>query len=945
MKLTYVLTTADARAGTEKTFSDQTRAMTQYGHDVEVASVYRLPTKGFDYGDDVRMEYMTALAGPEEPGSIVVPPEWDNQFCLATDTALMRYFAACTADIVVTSTPVLTMFALLSCPAHIKIVQQEHRPSMARGRTAVPLLRHSPRVDALVALTERNAEWLHDQWRQKAPRIEVIPNALPATGRPQSSGTQKVVMGAGRLVRSKGFSNLVRAFARVADEFPDWRLRIFGDGPHRDHVISMARNLGVARQVEIFPPTDHIEKEWARASIGALASTYEGLPLVLLEARGAGLPLVAYDCETGPREIIEHGKDGYLVKEGDIAEFASALRILMGDDQKRAEMSSRASESLRRFSPDVVAAQWQELFVELASRPESARQKLDAGLGPELENTSGSGEITEEHTEATPENKDREAEGGEPGATAADVQFVRGDMLDQGGDQVEARVRSEDEAVLKGIEDDAARDNETSDGDDVIACTVDEILPVPARENNRRRLEALFKLTGIAGRAVKVGSSTSWAAPLEGRKAVLEHLVTHAPAQLEVRLYAGRTRLDVDGFSWRSSADEVQWTKVTRLFLFHHFSVPETRRFIGYAGGLELTFWDEDERRPGLYRAARRNAEVDLLRIDQFDQQLFAPWTPLRNRPLWSNPQFPIDAVYTWVDGSDETWRRKRDGLSGDGRRPNDLAGGDIRYTNRDEIRYSLRSLNAFAPWIRNIYIVTDGQRPDWLVDGEGVTIVDHRDLFPELAVLPVFNSHAIETVLHRIPGLAEHFLYMNDDMFLLREQSPEKFFTQSGQAKIFLSPTKINDLGDLAEPHEAAAMNNRALIERDFGVTITNAMLHTPYPHKVSVLTRACKTYAEQIRVTQAAKFRSSTDVSLVSSLAQHFGALEREYVQGSLQVAFVSLGARDALRKLSEIPHRRLDCIAFGEADDDPDPAFTQEIATTFMRSTFQVPGPWER
>lgn len=103
----------------------------------------------------------------------------------------------------------------------------------------------------------------------------------------------------------------------------------------------------------------------------------------------------------------------------------------------------------------------------------------------------------------------------------------------------------------------------------------------------------------------------------------------------------------------------------------------------------------------------------------------------------------------------------------------------DSRFTSRDELRFSLRSLEYYASWVRKIFIVTDRQVPSWLdTDDPKITVVDHRDIFSDPSVLPVFNSHAIESQLHHIPGLADHYLYLNDDCFFLRPTGSELFFT-----------------------------------------------------------------------------------------------------------------------------------------------------------------------
>ncbi|MGO1226074.1 MAG: Stealth CR1 domain-containing protein [Brachybacterium sp.] len=913
MKLTYVLTTADARAGTEKTFADQTRAMAALGHDIEVLSLYRLAETGFDFGDGTRLTYLTDLESPKGPPSLIIPVEWDNQFCEATDRALMQRLAAGDADVVITSTPALTVLALLACPGSVRIVQEEHRPSMGRGITAAPLLRHGPRVDALVVLTERNGEWLREQWGDRAPRIEVIPNALPATGRPLSGGRQKVVMGAGRLVRSKGFIDLIRAFGEVADEHPDWRLRIFGDGPQRGDLLRMARNLGIAGQVELMPPTTDIEAEWARASIGALASSYEGLPLVLLEARGAGLPVVAYDCETGPREIIENGEDGYLVPVGDVGGFASSLRLLMTDEARRDAMSRNAAESMQRFAPEVVAEQWSSLFEDLTRGGIAVRRRgSEAGA---LTTGAGEREGTEEHISSGGSESERDG------------------------------VAPEDGRETTG--------SETTD--DVISVAAEEVLPHRARENNRSALASLFSTCDARSRPLRSSRGQSWAVPAADRSRVLQHLLAHTSdnAALEVRLYAGAIRLDEDGRTWRRDPGALDLSGVSHAYLFHHYEVGRSGVHIGYAAGLTIEFWEEDERRPGLLRARQANDEIDVLAHEQFDLPLFEPWEPMRQRPLWTSTEFPIDVVYTWVDGSDPAWCRKRAAVEADGAHPvgsgpipeADLAAGEIRFLNRDELRFSLRSLAAHLPWVRRVHLVTDAQRPEWLVEDDRLTVVDHRDLFPDSSVLPVFNSHAIETVLHRIPGLAEHFLYLNDDGFFLREQKPQQYFTADGAARFFPSPTKINDLGDLAEPHEAAAMNNRALLEERFGVTITQGMLHSPHPHRRGYLEELTRRHAPEIDRTRSARFRSGTDVSLVSSLAQHSGHLDGVYVHSGLRVSFVPLGAEDSATRLTRVNPGGTDYLTLGEAGGDPDPEFTVEMMTNYLSNRFPVPSPWER
>jgi hypothetical protein len=146
-----------------------------------------------------------------------------------------------------------------------------------------------------------------------------------------------------------------------------------------------------------------------------------------------------------------------------------------------------------------------------------------------------------------------------------------------------------------------------------------------------------------------------------------------------------------------------------------------------------------------------------------------------------------VDAVVTWVDGCDEAHLTKRlkylDSLQ---KVPSDEAAVSTRFNSSGEIEYCLRSLLSFAPWLRTIYIVTDGQTPPILKAWQGtlgaqrIQVVDHRDIFHGFEqYLPTFNSLTIETMLWRIPGLSEHFIYLNDDCMLLRPLKEEDFFRE----------------------------------------------------------------------------------------------------------------------------------------------------------------------
>jgi hypothetical protein len=187
-----------------------------------------------------------------------------------------------------------------------------------------------------------------------------------------------------------------------------------------------------------------------------------------------------------------------------------------------------------------------------------------------------------------------------------------------------------------------------------------------------------------------------------------------------------------------------------------------------------------------------------------------------------SNVSFPIDLVYTWVDGSDEEWIRIRNKyLPTQSNIPEDSL-SECRWRDLDELRYSIESAYTFAPWIRKIFIISDQQRPWWFEDSNPgkIVFVDHVELFGQdfEEFLPVFNSHSIETLLHRIPDLSEHFIYANDDCFFGNYVQPTDFFTPDGKFKIFLTADDLETEQSLKSFIQQSKKNNNPTFVKSGG-------------------------------------------------------------------------------------------------------------------------------
>ena len=312
---------------------------------------------------------------------------------------------------------------------------------------------------------------------------------------------------------------------------------------------------------------------------------------------------------------------------------------------------------------------------------------------------------------------------------------------------------------------------------------------------------------------------------------------------------------------------------------------------------------------------------------------------------------FPVDVVYTWVDGSDPAWLARKDaawtGVQAGGR--HGFAANAGRFASHDELRYSLRSLEMYADWVRNVYIVTDDQVPAWLNLGHPrVRLVSHRELFGQTGTLPSFNSHAIESRLHHLSGLAEHFLYLNDDVLFGRPVAPELFFHGNGMTKFFLS-TRVVDLDGPSTrdlPVVSAAKNSRALIEGAFQATITHRLQHVAHPLRRSLMEELEQRFPEELERTAASQFRSPADVSVAAFLAHYYGFIQGQAVPATLEYRYCDISVPKARINMQRLLRRRdADVFCINEVDSSTVDARTQQrILTTFLEAYFPVASQFE-
>ena len=221
-------------------------------------------------------------------------------------------------------------------------------------------------LDALVLLTQEDAA----AWTE-ARRTFVIPNAVSSIPKDAGLLQNKQAIMVARYNDAKGYNYMVEAWEKVHERHPDWTLNVYGSGELHDEVIRWILQRHLSTSIVLHEPVDDIMERYLESSLSVMSSRYEAFPMVILESMSCGVPVVAFDCPHGPRNIIRDGEDGLLVEYLNPQALADGICRLIEDEKLRLLLGANARCNVQRFSQQQIMQQWMDLFYQLTNSRES----------------------------------------------------------------------------------------------------------------------------------------------------------------------------------------------------------------------------------------------------------------------------------------------------------------------------------------------------------------------------------------------------------------------------------------------------------------------------------------------------------------------------------------------------------------------------------------------
>jgi glycosyltransferase involved in cell wall biosynthesis len=349
IKVCFFINTLDNSAGTERVSTVLANELVSCGYEVDIIAWYGGQASFYPVNNNIKIHYIFS----NRHGNIY-------KDYLKSLRIYRRILKQIKPDYLV---DVCVALSLLTIPAvkgtNIKVIAWEHfNTNVSWNPFTAKISRYLAARYAHSVVTLTNGDRENYETRFKARKAICISNPVTINFADKADLTQKNVLAIGRFTYQKGFDLLLPIWKTVVSQSPGWRLRIIGDGEQKQTIIKLAHELNITDTIDFIEPTNEVESYYRSSSIFVMTSRFEGLPLVLIEAKAFSLPIISYDCNTGPRDIVRNNVDGILVPYLDSDKFASELIGLMGDAERRKNFGKAASDDIDRFELKSILNSW-----------------------------------------------------------------------------------------------------------------------------------------------------------------------------------------------------------------------------------------------------------------------------------------------------------------------------------------------------------------------------------------------------------------------------------------------------------------------------------------------------------------------------------------------------------------------------------------------------------
>lgn len=360
MKILLTINDISITGGAERVCVNLVNAFSEAGHQVSVLSFYQanalLP---YVLNDSVNLHIWHNLSEAEyakkQHGNFFSKMYYKNFYKFFLSLKVNQKFSC--FDVVISNCATYTPFVKNPKKYYYRIIHLNFSKYHSRNNY----------FDSLIILSYSE----FSIWQKFHKNIKVIPNFLPSISNKNTDSNQRRILSIGRMDKGdqKGFLRLIDIWEKVQEKqeknLNSWQLIIVGDGPIKEQIQAKILEKNLQDTIVLKPFTKDIESEYLNASIYAMTSYFEGFGMVLVEASSYCLPCVAFDVRTGPSDIIESGKSGYLIPDNDIESFVSRLIELMNDENKRKTMGLNAKQRVKeKFSKEAIMPSWEEMFRE-----------------------------------------------------------------------------------------------------------------------------------------------------------------------------------------------------------------------------------------------------------------------------------------------------------------------------------------------------------------------------------------------------------------------------------------------------------------------------------------------------------------------------------------------------------------------------------------------------